>query len=85
MKRTPLSIVTQLERIAATGKVLTEIEAAELMGWSVKTLQKRRWQGKRPAFLKIGASVRYDPAELIDFIEGARRRSTTDPDRTAAA
>ncbi len=59
--------------------LVKEHEAARVLGLSVKTLRRWRWAGKPPRFLKIGAAVRYDPAELAAFIEAARRTSTSDP------
>ncbi len=59
--------------------VITEHEAARLLGLSVKTLRRWRWAGKPPRFLKIGSAVRYDPTELSIFIEAARRTSTSEP------
>ena len=58
--------------------LIDEHEAARILGLSVKTLRRWRWAGRPPGFLKIGAAVRYDPAELASFIEAARRTSTTD-------
>ncbi len=63
--------------------LLTETEAAALLGLKVATLRRWRWAGKGPRFLKIGGAVRYDPADLEAFIDEARRTSTSD-DGTAA-
>ncbi len=58
--------------------LVKEHEAARILGLSVKTLRRWRWAGKPPHFLKIGSAVRYDPQVLAEFIEAARRTSTTD-------
>lgn len=59
--------------------LLTEKEAAELLGGlSIKTLQRWRWAGRPPEFIKIGAAVRYERAVLEAFIEAGRRTSTSD-------
>ena len=58
--------------------LINEHEAARLLGLSVKTLRRWRWAGRPPSFFKIGAAVRYDPAELAAFIEAGRRSSTSD-------
>lgn len=63
---------------ATKPQLLTEHEAAEYLRLKVATLRRWRWAGKPPSFLKIGAAVRYDPAELTSFIEAARRTSTSD-------
>lgn len=59
-------------------RLLNEREAAETLGLKVATLRRWRWAGKPPRFLKIGSAVRYDPQVLAEFIEAARRTSTTD-------
>ncbi len=58
--------------------LLTETEAAALLGLKVATLRRWRWAGKGPRFLKIGGAVRYDPADLEAFMRDARRTSTSD-------
>ena len=65
-------------------QLMTETEAARLLGLKVATLRRWRWGGKPPRFLKIGGAVRYDPADLEAFIEQSRRRSTSDPGQEAA-
>ena len=59
-------------------RLLNEHDAAEALGLKVTTLRRWRWAGKPPRFLKIGAAVRYDPADLAALIAGARRTSTSD-------
>ena len=58
--------------------LIDEHEAAERLGLSVKTLRRWRWSGRGPAFRKLGSAVRYAEEDLAAFIEGARRRSTSD-------
>ena len=59
-------------------QLLNEHQAAAVLGLKVATLRRWRWAGKTPRFLKIGAAVRYEPAELAAYIEAARRTSTSD-------
>ncbi len=59
-------------------RLIDEHEAAYRLGLKVATLRRWRWAGKPPRFLKIGSAVRYDPDELADFMEAARRTSTSD-------
>ena len=66
-------------------RLLTEREASGVLGLSVRTLQKWRLQGNGPHFLKLGSAVRYDPQDLEQYIETARRRSTFDPGALARA
>ncbi len=63
--------------IDKTDRLLTETEAASLLNLSIKTLRRWRWAGRGPRFLKLGAAVRYDPADLAAYIEAGRRTSTT--------
>ncbi len=59
-------------------RLLNEHEAAYALAMKVATLRRWRWAGKPPRFLKIGSAVRYDPEELADIMEAARRTSTSD-------
>ena len=64
--------------------LINETEAARILGLSPKTLRRWRWAGKPPRFIRIGAAIRYDPADLAAFIEAGRRNSTSDPGQEAA-
>ncbi len=64
--------------------LVNEAGAAHVLSLSVKTLRRWRWAGKGPRFVKVGAAVRYDPAELATFIEAGRRTSTSALDPEAA-
>ena len=58
--------------------LLKETEVAEILNVEVASLRRWRWAGgKGPRFIKIGAAVRYDPADLVAFIEAGRRTSTS--------
>ena len=59
-------------------RLLTEFEAASVLGVSPKTLRRWRWAGRPPAFVKIGSAVRYDPTEIQGLIDAGRRSSTSD-------
>ena len=60
-------------------RLLKENQAAELLSLEVSTLRRWRWAGTGPAFLKIGAAVRYDPAVLRSYLAERVRTSTSDP------
>lgn len=60
-------------------ELLTDVEAAELLGLSRKTLARWRWKGKGPVFRKIGRKVRYARNDLEDYIARSARCSTSDP------
>lgn len=64
-------------------RLVTERDASECLGVSVRTLQKWRLQGNGPRFVKLGHAVRYDGRDLEEYIESARRRSTSDLPRTS--
>ena len=72
-----------MQQEITTCGLVTEHDAAQIMGLSVKTLRRWRWAGKPPPFVKLGGAVRYDPADLAAFIEAARRTSTTDTGKAA--
>lgn len=55
---------------SATLTTCSEHEAAAILGFSVKTLQKRRWLGQPPVFLKIGRKVRYRLSDLHAYLDG---------------
>lgn len=52
-------------------QLISEREAAEQLGVSVRTLQNWRQRGKGPRYRKLGASkharVRYEPSALETF------------------
>jgi hypothetical protein len=56
-----------------------EPQAAEHLHVSQSFLQKKRLTGDGPAYLKLGRSIRYRPGDLEAWLEGLRRRSTSDP------
>jgi len=64
-------------------RLVTESDASECLGVSVRTLQKWRLRGDGPRFVKLGRAVRYDGRDLEAYIEAGRRRSTSDSPRAA--
>jgi hypothetical protein len=58
--------------------LLTEQQAADLIGLKVATLRRWRWQGRALEFVKIGAAVRYELKVLEAFVAAGRRTSTSD-------
>ena len=62
--------------------LVNEKAAAEFLSVSTKTLQNARVSGmlgndEAPAFFKLGGSVRYDLAELAEYVKSRRRISTS--------
>lgn len=58
--------------------------AASYTGFTEGYLNKLRVYGGGPIFIKRGAHVRYDPADLDQWLEGLKRRSTSDTGEVAA-
>jgi hypothetical protein len=50
-------------------KLIGAKEAAEMLGTTVGTLKSWRARGIGPSWVKLGAAVRYDVEELLDFIK----------------
>lgn len=50
--------------------VLNPIQASEYVGFSANTLKVWRCQNKKPAYFKIGRSVRYRRSDLDSFLSG---------------
>ena len=55
--------------------LLKEDEAAEILNVEVSTLRCWRSVGKPPRYVKVGAAVRYELADIEAFIESGRRNS----------
>ncbi len=49
-------------------KAVNEKEAAKMLGFSVHTLQNRRYLGQPPRYVRIGRSIRYRLADLDAFM-----------------
>ena len=59
--------------------LLTETEAANILGFSIRTLQKWRSQGGGPRFVRVSArAIRYRRTDLDQWIESRLRLSTSD-------
>jgi predicted site-specific integrase-resolvase len=67
-------------RVAEGGAVMdairNEVEAAEYLGISPRTLQRWRVQGFGPKFVKLGKKVGYTDRDLADYVNSSRRQST---------
>jgi hypothetical protein len=51
--------------------LLDEAAAARLLALQQKTLTRWRWEGRGPAYCKIGGAVRYRLRDLEAFIAGS--------------
>jgi predicted DNA-binding transcriptional regulator AlpA len=62
------------------GPVLLDTDqAAKYTTLTRKTLERLRWAGGGPSFLKLSGLVRYTTEDLDQWINSRRRRSTSDP------
>ena len=68
------------ETILATGRLLTEVEVAAALSVSVATLRSWRTRGGKVPFVRIGAAVRYRPADVEAYISGHTYLSTSQAD-----
>lgn len=60
-------------------RVVTETEAAEILGVAKRTLQDWRFRGRGPRFLSYSSrAVRYRVADLEAFMDAAARSSTSE-------
>jgi predicted DNA-binding transcriptional regulator AlpA len=57
---------------------LNVAEAAQFTGLSKSTLNKYRLTGAGPRYFQLGRRVVYDTAELSDWMDARRRRSTSE-------
>jgi predicted DNA-binding transcriptional regulator AlpA len=57
--------------------LLTEKEAAKIMGFSVYWFQRKRWEGGGPPFIKFDRAVRYRESDLLAWIEARSGKNST--------
>ena len=57
-------------------KLVSQSQAAEILGVSPRSLETWRIRGGGPAFIKIGRAVRYDPDDLRAYIDQHRIANT---------
>ena len=60
------------------GKI-TQSQLAARWHMSPRTLEQWRWLGKGPRFLKIGARVLYDEADIASYEAGRKYQNTCGP------
>ena len=71
-RNTPASTQTPRSHCSAV-RHLTQRELADRWRISARTLERWRWVGQGPSYLKIGGSVAYRMADVEAF-EAAQRR-----------
>jgi hypothetical protein len=62
---------------------LTQVELAALWRISPRTLERWRWAGEGPSFVKIGGRVRYRPEDVESFEANHLRRITGPADQNS--
>lgn len=56
----------------ASPRLVNELDAAAMLGLSVKTLRRWRWEGRELPYVKLGGAVRYDLADIDAYIVAGR-------------
>lgn len=69
--------VVKTPPVSPPSRRLHRKHAAVYLGVSLSWLDKSRLKGDGPAFLRIGARVVYDTADLDSYMADSRRRSTS--------
>ena len=59
-------------------RLLDQRKAAEILGVSVRTLERHRITGTGPQFCRLGRLVRYRECDLDDWVSRSLRTSTSD-------
>jgi len=59
-------------------ELLCTEDAARVLGLAPQTLAILRVEGGGPKYVKLGRSVRYDPADLSAWVEANKRASTSE-------
>ena len=78
--------MNRFDQVALGNRFLRPREAAEILGLSPRTLDRRRSRGLGPAYYKFGSAVRYRLSDLNAWA-GTRQDMAGDmkPDRKADA
>jgi predicted DNA-binding transcriptional regulator AlpA len=71
-------MTVQGAKIGANERLLTPKEAAHLLRVSLSWLAKSRMRGDGPPYIRIGRSIRYSEADLIQWMKSRRRLSTSE-------
>ena len=62
-------------------ELLTTPEAARLLTLSPRTLERHRLAGTGPRYAALGRAIRYRRRDVLAFVEGHLRRSTSESHR----
>ncbi|CUA90367.1 Helix-turn-helix domain [Chelatococcus sambhunathii] len=64
---------------------MNQLELAVRWGISHRTLERWRWNGEGPKFLKVGGRVVYRLSDVEEYEQSIIRSSTSDPGHTQQA
>lgn len=64
--------------------LLTSRDAAKILNMSVYWMERKRWLGDGPEYLKVGRAVRYRLSDLEKYLSNRGRNSTSDIGRVEA-
>jgi len=53
---------------ATVDRLIDQNEVASIIGVAPKTLERWRWQGVGPRFLKIGRLARYHYSDVVEYV-----------------
>lgn len=70
--------LTPQKPVAPAMVLLTAKEAARLLKVSLSWLAKARMRGDGPPFIKVGRSIRYSEAALLQWMKSRQRLSTSE-------
>lgn len=64
-------------------KLLATRDLAAVLGIREESVRRMRWNGDGPRFIRRGKRALYDPADVKEWLEAQKRRSTSDGGRAA--
>lgn len=59
-----------------TKTFVDEVEAAKIIGCAASLLANKRHKGTGPHFFKVAGRIRYDLADLLDYIDSCKNSCT---------
>jgi predicted DNA-binding transcriptional regulator AlpA len=64
--------------------LLSQKQAARIVGLSVRTLERHRLAGTGPRYARLGRLIRYRECDLAEWVHASLRTSTSQPAARAA-
>jgi len=75
-KKSRIELAREFDELPATALV-DQSQAAAFLNCSEGLLEHHRWAGTGPQYLKTGRLVRYRKTDVLAYLEGKTRTSTT--------